>query len=197
MANEVKVVWLTGKTLTANVFQPDGSVRETSVSLSENATGGLYLGDCSTIAAGDVIIAYEGTTLIGSSVYQQQEGGIGSAAGVDPAGYVGDYKYRGTVYFTWRTLTAPSVNGTVKVYKDNGASEVTVPTGITDTRDFDSKTNVHLCTIDLSANSFYAKDADYLVVLSGATIAGVSVNAVIGSFSIEKRYQGLEWTKEG
>lgn len=197
MSDEIKVIYLKSKTLTADVFQPGGSNRQTGISLTENATGGLYLGDCATIQAGDIVIAYEGTTLVGGGEYKQLVSGVGAASAVVPAGYVGDHKKNGVVYFLWHTTVPTSTNGTVKVYKNNGADEVTVPTGITDTRDFDNKTGVHLCSVNLAASSFYGKDMDYLIVLSGAVINGVTVNTVIATFSIEKRYQGLEWTKEG
>lgn len=197
MSDEIKVIYLKTKTLTADVFQPDGSDRQTGISLTENSTGGLYLGDCSTIIAGDTIIAYEGTTLIGGGTYKQEVQGISGASGIDAAGYVGDYKVNELVHFLWRTAIAASTAGTIKVYKDDGTSEVTIPTGITDTRDFDSKTGVHLCTINLPANSFYAKERDYLVVLSGAVIDGSTANAVIATFSIEQRYTGKEFLKNG
>jgi len=197
MANEIKVIYLTGKTLTADVFQPDGSDRQTSISLTENNTGGLYLGDCSTIQAGDVIVAYEGSNLVGGEEYKQSVSGIGAASAVIKAGYVGDYKAGGVVHFFWHTCVAPSNNGTVKVYKDNGTDEVTIPTGITDARDFDSKTGVHLCSVNLAANTFYGGNKDYLVALSDAIINGVTLNAIIATFSIEKRYQGRKFIKDG
>ncbi len=102
--------------------------------------------------------------------------------------YVGDFKKNDIVHFTWHTKDTPSTAGTIKVYKNDGTGEVTVPTGITDTRDFDGKTGVHHCTIDLSVNSFYAKDRNYSVVLAGAVIDGQAVNDVIATFSIEKRF---------
>lgn len=119
------------------------------------------------------------------------------------AGNLGDYKESATVYFIWRTIDQggaavnPSTAGTVRVYKNNGTGQVTAPTGITDTRGFDSLTGIHLCAIDLSANSFYATDQDYSVVLTGATIDSQSVSAVIGTFSIEKRWTEEFWDYAG
>lgn len=69
MADEIAVSYITGQTLTADVFQPDGSVRETAISLTENATGGLYLGDCATISAGDLVVAYDSGDYIGGQEY--------------------------------------------------------------------------------------------------------------------------------
>lgn len=106
--------------------------------------------------------------------------------------YLGDYKEDDTVYFLWSTNGSDgesitrSTNGTVSVYKDNGTSQSTA--GVTDTEDFDSLTGIHACTIDLSADAFYAVGADYAVVLSAATIDTQTVNAVLAHFSIENRF---------
>ena len=199
MSDEVKVIYLAGKTLTADVFQPDGSERQFNISLTEHAgtNNSLYLGDCATIQAGDIIAADEGTTLVGGGEYKQLVSGSGAGSAVSSAGYVGDFKEDAVLTFSWHTTVAPSTNGTIRVYKENSNDEVTTPKGITDTRDFDSQTGTHRCSINLAANSFYARDANYLVVLSGAIIDGVTVNVVIATFSIEKRYQGVTFTKEG
>jgi len=106
--------------------------------------------------------------------------------------YLGDYKEDETVYFLWSTNDADgasvtrTADGTVSVYKDNGVSQSVA--GVTDTEDFDSLTGIHACTIDLSADVFYATGADYAVVLSAATIDGQTVNAVLAHFSIENRF---------
>ena len=78
-----------------------------------------------------------------------------------------------------------STDGEVRVYKDNGATQSVA--GITDTEDFDSLIGVHVCTIDLNSDAFYAIGANYTVVLQGATIATRSVNAVLAHFSIQNR----------
>lgn len=117
--------------------------------------------------------------------------------------YLGDYKDDATINFIWSTndgdgaAADPSAAGTLRVYKSDGTAEITAPTGITDTRTFDGVTGIHQCKIDLSANSFYVKGADYSIVLVAATIDSQTVNAVIATFSIEKRYQGKEFEKEG
>jgi len=74
MSNEVKVTYETGKaSMTADVFAPDGTDRETGISLTENGSGGLYLGDCATIQQGDIIVAYDNGVYIGSAVYSLTE----------------------------------------------------------------------------------------------------------------------------
>ena len=113
-------------------------------------------------------------------------------ARVQPAGYVGDYAEDDTVYFIWHTAQADgasvtrTVDGTVAVFIDGGTTEIT--DGVTDTEDFDGKTGLHLCTIDLSSSASYATGKDYNVVCTGMTIDTIAnVNACIGSFSIENR----------
>jgi hypothetical protein len=58
-----------------------------------------------------------------------------------------------------------------------------------DTEDFDGLTGVHHVRIDTSDDTdagFYT-NADYFVVLAGATIDGVTVNRVLAHFSLDNR----------
>lgn len=113
--------------------------------------------------------------------------------------WLGDYVENETVYFLWSTNDSNgasitrAVDGTVQVYKDNNVAQSVA--GITDTEDFDGLTGIHACTIDLSADVFYAIGADYAVVLNGATIDGESVNAVLAHFSIENRFDEVDVTQ--
>jgi hypothetical protein len=109
--------------------------------------------------------------------------------------YLGDFTTAHSVYFKWNTIasTGASVtratNGTIRIYKQGSTTQRTSSNGITDTEDFDSLTGVHHCTIDLSDNSdsgFYANGYEYQVVLEGATIDGVAVNACLAHFSIRR-----------
>lgn len=109
------------------------------------------------------------------------------------APYLGDFNTGVTLRHIWSTYSAAgasitrAVNGTVSVYKDNGVTQSTA--GITDTEDFDSLTGIHALNIDFSADgAFYSAGSDFTVVLSGATIDGQSVNAVLAHFSIRNRY---------
>lgn len=116
---------------------------------------------------------------------------------------LGDYEEDGTVTFYWGSYDADGAsitrgtNGTISVYKDGGTDQSTA--SITDTEDFDSVTGLHKCVIDLSGDSFYAVDAEYVVVLSGASIDGQTVNAPLAQFTIGKAdvYGGrVFWLKE-
>ena len=82
----------------------------------------------------------------------------------------------------------PSTTGTIKIYKEDSDVEITAPTGMTDTRGFDGLTGIHLLVIDLNANTFYERNKNYSVVLTGATVDSQATTAVIATFSIEKRY---------
>lgn len=70
MANEIAISHITGATITADVFQPDGTEREFTVSCTEAGQGGLYLGDCATITVNDLIVAYDNGSYIGGEKYQ-------------------------------------------------------------------------------------------------------------------------------
>jgi hypothetical protein len=105
--------------------------------------------------------------------------------------YLGDFAASATVDFMWSSNGADgasitrATNGTISVYKGNSATQTT--TGVTDTEDFDGLTGVHHCRI-ATTDAFYATGNNYTVVLSGATIDGKTVNAVLAHFSIQNRY---------
>lgn len=105
--------------------------------------------------------------------------------------YLGDYAEDAIIDFNWSSNNAAgasvtrATNGTISVYKANSTTQSTA--GVTDSEDFDSLTGIHHVRIDTSADAFYAVANDYSVVLSGATIDGQTVNAVLAHFSIENR----------
>jgi hypothetical protein len=83
-----------------------------------------------------------------------------------------------------------ATNGTISVYKDNGTTQST--TGVTDTEDFDALTGVHAISIDTSADTtFYSPGSEFIIVLSGAVIDGKTVNAVLGSFALQRNFAAL------
>jgi len=73
MSNEIAVNYsATGKaTVTAKVFQPNGSVREsyTAISLSDSGHNGFYLGDAPLIEIGDIVQILDDGTIIGGGEY--------------------------------------------------------------------------------------------------------------------------------
>lgn len=78
-----------------------------------------------------------------------------------------------------------ATNGTVRVYKDGGTTEIT--TGASLVEDFDGITGIHFAVIDTSADANYTAGADYDVAIVNNTIDGKSVSAWIGSFSLGRR----------
>jgi hypothetical protein len=115
--------------------------------------------------------------------------------------YLGDFAAGATIDFKWNTVSLSSgsitrsTDGSIRIYKTNSATQRTSSAGITDTEDFDSLTGVHHCRIDLSDNTdagFYAAGNDYQVVIQGAVIGGLTINAALAHFSIANRpVQGL------
>ena len=76
-----------------------------------------------------------------------------------------------------------ATDGTVKVERDDGTD---IAAGITDTED-NPGVGVHRCVIDTSASALYTTGTDYTVWIDGTIIDGTTVNAKIGTFSIENR----------
>ena len=89
MANEIAVVYPdTGEAdVTVDVRQPDGSVRQSGIVMDDTGHLGLYLGDCATIAAGDISILKKAGVIIpacSGGVYQPESVIVpASQAGVD------------------------------------------------------------------------------------------------------------------
>lgn len=108
---------------------------------------------------------------------------------------LGDFPASATIDFKWDSvsLTSGSItratDGSIRIYKNNSATQRTSSNGITDTEDFDSLTGIHHLRIDLSDNTdagFYAAGSEYQVVLQGAVIDGLTLNLVLAHFSIER-----------
>ena len=103
--------------------------------------------------------------------------------------YKGTFLRGKVLYITWNTMAAdgssiaPTVDGTITVYKSNSVTGTTA--GVTDTRNFNSIDGVHMLTIDTSADDFYNENTDYHIILTGAEIDGISgINNTVGYFTI-------------
>lgn len=74
MSDEVKLTYISGLSgLTANVFSGDGDTQRNSgnaVALSDTGHLGLYLGDCTDIKVGDVIIYYLNNVYLTGKTYE-------------------------------------------------------------------------------------------------------------------------------
>ena len=111
--------------------------------------------------------------------------------------YLGDFAEDATVYIPFNTFSSndpqASVTATtliasdIKVHKDGSVTDI-VTDGATIVIDFDTVTGNHLITIDTSASADYSIGSDYLVRIEGATVDAGNINAIVGSFSIENRF---------
>lgn len=111
--------------------------------------------------------------------------------------YFGDFAEDATVYIPFNTFDSndPSASVTITnladadihVHKDAGLTQI-VTDGATISIDFDTITGNHIATIDTSAHADYATGSDYMVRIEGTTVDGATINAWIGTFSIENRF---------
>lgn len=115
--------------------------------------------------------------------------------------YLGDFAEDATVYIMFNTFSSndPSASVTitnfantdVHIHKDNNLTQRTNAAGITVSVDFDGITGSHMIAIDTSDDTvaaFWVTGSDYFVRIEGTTIDAATINAVVGHFSIENRY---------
>jgi hypothetical protein len=114
--------------------------------------------------------------------------------------YYGDFAEDDTVNIPFNTFTSddPSasstitnlVAGDIKIHKDGAVAEKASSDGVTVTVNFDGITGNHLVSLDTSndtgAAGFWVTGSEYQVRMEGTTIDGATVNAWIGTFSIER-----------
>ncbi len=120
--------------------------------------------------------------------------------------YQGDYAEDATVYVMFNTFTSndPSASSTitdfintdVHIHKDDGLTQRNNAAGITVSVDFDGITGSHMIKIDTSNDTvggFWVTGSDYFVRIEGGTVDGATggINAVVGHFSIENRYNAI------
>lgn len=113
--------------------------------------------------------------------------------------YYGDFIEDATVDMVWSTHDSTGlpitqsdlVAGDVIIFKDGSATQKTSTNGITVTTDFDSRTGLHLISLDTSNDTgdagFWVAQADYQVAIDAVTVNGIIVRFWVGIFSIENR----------
>lgn len=114
--------------------------------------------------------------------------------------YYGDFAEDATVYIPFNTFTSDDpqasstitnlVDADIQVHKDGGLTQIATD-GATVIINFDSITGNHLITIDTSVDAAYATGSDYMVRIEGTTVDGATINAWIGTFSIENRFNAV------
>jgi hypothetical protein len=108
--------------------------------------------------------------------------------------YFGDIAEEETIYIPFNTfdsdgasVTVTAVSTDIEVFKD-GVILTDPDAGGTVTLNLGTGDGSHIITIDTSADAEYTTGSDYEVKLDGITIDGQTVNAFIGTFSIENRF---------
>ncbi len=114
--------------------------------------------------------------------------------------YVGDFVDDATVYIPFNTFDSndPSASVTitnlaqadVEVWK-NGVVQTTPGSGVTLTLNIGANNGSHLIAVDTSNTTdagWFATGNDYQVRINGTTVDGATINAWVGSFSIQNRF---------
>jgi len=109
--------------------------------------------------------------------------------------YYGDFAEDDTVLIPFNTFSSndPAASVTItnlvaadlKVHKDGSVTQI-VTDGATIAIDFDGITGNHLITIDTSIHADYSTGSEYSVRMEGTTVDAGTINAWLGSFSIER-----------
>ena len=109
--------------------------------------------------------------------------------------YYGDFAEDDTVNIPFNTFSSddPSAsvtitdlaNADIKVHKDAHIDQI-VTDGATVVIDFDGITGNHMINIDTSVDAAYATGSEYQARIEGTTVDGATINAWVGSFSIER-----------
>lgn len=108
--------------------------------------------------------------------------------------YYGNILEDDTIELTFNTFNSSGASVTVTtfastdvhVHKDGGLTQTNA--GVTIDIDFDAIVGNHMIFIDTSADAFYATGSNYEVRVEGITVDSQTINAFIGSFSIENRF---------
>ena len=116
--------------------------------------------------------------------------------------YYGDIFEDDTIELTFNTFDSGGasitvtdlVAGDVEIYKD-GVVQTTAGSGVTITLNIGTNNGSHLISIDTSNTTdagFYEVGHNYEARLNGITVDTQTINAFIGSFSIENRFSQVD-----
>jgi len=113
--------------------------------------------------------------------------------------YYGDFAEDATVYIPINTFSSNDptasvtvtdlLNTDVHIHKDGGTTQRNNAAGITMTVDYDTIAGNHLLIIDTSDDTvagFWVAGHEYQVRIEGATVDAGTINAWVGTFSIER-----------
>lgn len=110
--------------------------------------------------------------------------------------YYGDFPEDAMVYIPFNTFDSNDPTASVTItnladtdvyyHKDGSTTDYSADAATLVTIDFDSITGNHMLAIDTSENVYFATGSEYSVRIEGTTVDGGTINAFIGSFSIER-----------
>jgi len=115
--------------------------------------------------------------------------------------YFGDIAEDETIKLPWNTfnsdgasITVTAVSTDIDVFKD-GVILTDPDAGGTVTLNVGTGNGSHFVTINTSADAEYTTGSDYGVKLKGITVDGQTINAFVGDFSIQNRYDKVDLVK--
>lgn len=110
--------------------------------------------------------------------------------------YYGDFPEDAMVYIPFNTFDSEDPTESVTItnladtdvyyHKDGSDTDYSADAATLVDIDFDSITGNHMLAIDTSENAYFATGSEYSVRIEGTTVDGGTINAFIGSFSIER-----------
>ena len=110
--------------------------------------------------------------------------------------YYGDFPEDAMVYIPFNTFTSDDPSASVTItnladtdiyyHKDGSITDYSADAATAVTIDFDGITGNHMLAIDTSENAYFSTGAEISVRMEGTTVDGATINAFIGSFSIER-----------
>lgn len=137
MANELTFGHISGETITAGVYAPDGTERESGTSVTEIGSTGIYTATSANVQTGDLVIFNDGTDNVGWGEYHTagilSSDGLDSVATTEPSGKASNF--REMVVQLWRRFFGKTtLSGTQLInYKADGVTAATTQT-VSETR---------------------------------------------------------------
>jgi len=129
MANELTFGHISGETITAGIYAPDGTERASGINVTEIGSTGIYTATSGDIQTGDLVIFNDGTDNVGFGEYHTagvlSSDGLDSVAVTEPSGKASNF--REMIVQLWRRFFGKVIlsSGQLVTYKQNGVTVAT------------------------------------------------------------------------